>query len=37
VEARRTGILALLDEECVVPRATDKSFSIKVGRRAETS
>ena len=30
VEERRMGILSLLNEECVMPKATDKTFSIKV-------
>jgi myosin heavy subunit len=30
VEAKRTGIFSILDEECIMPRATDKSFTAKV-------
>eukprot|EP01114_Cavostelium_apophysatum_P003447 TRINITY_DN1333_c0_g1_i2.p1 TRINITY_DN1333_c0_g1~~TRINITY_DN1333_c0_g1_i2.p1 ORF type:complete len:1215 (-),score=439.37 TRINITY_DN1333_c0_g1_i2:120-3764(-) len=30
IEGKRSGILALLDEECIVPKGTDKSFCAKV-------
>ena len=30
VEQKRTGILALLDEECIIPKGTDKTFCAKV-------
>lgn len=29
-EAKRSGIFALLNEECLMPKCTDKTFSIKV-------
>jgi len=30
VEEKRNGIFAVLDEECIVPKGTDKSFCSKV-------
>eukprot|EP00039_Didymoeca_costata_P004049 m.71095 g.71095 ORF g.71095 m.71095 type:complete len:1393 (+) comp12208_c0_seq1:11-4189(+) len=30
IDAKRTGIFALLDEACLMPRGNDKSFSIKL-------
>jgi myosin heavy subunit len=30
VETKRNGIFALLDEECIVPKGSDKGFTAKV-------
>eukprot|EP00013_Stygamoeba_regulata_P023768 CAMPEP_0177647334 /NCGR_PEP_ID=MMETSP0447-20121125/10243_1 /TAXON_ID=0 /ORGANISM="Stygamoeba regulata, Strain BSH-02190019" /LENGTH=1221 /DNA_ID=CAMNT_0019149909 /DNA_START=85 /DNA_END=3750 /DNA_ORIENTATION=- len=33
IEAKRTGILPLLEESCILPRATDQTFTLRVHKQ----
>ena len=36
IEAKRTGILALLDEQCIMPNGSDATFCMKLGSEIQS-